>query len=387
MTTQPENDISEADKIALTRRLAKAKTSLVLEHPFIGTIALNTPFVLDTRVATAATNGKVVLFNPAFISPLPDEQLKFLVAHECFHPMLEHNFRRGERDQSRWNKAADYVINQLLVDDGVGQFIPGGCLNKSLYDAGGGTTDGIYNLLPDDQGDGNGGGGGGGDGGTEYDDCLDAEGSPAEQAQAAAEMKVQVAQAAQAAKMMGKMSANMQRLVDGVLQPKVSWVDVLWRFFQKARTDQRTYARPSRIFAAQGLYLPSITGEVMGEVLFAVDCSGSITPQQISQAAAEITKVFEYFRPTKLHVVYFDSEVAHAEVYVPGDTLNIRPHGGGGTAFSPVFRYAEQHGIEPVACVFLTDLYCSDFGPEPDYPVLWVSDGADKAPFGEVIQW
>ena len=364
------------DTTTLTRRLAKAKTSLILEHPFVGTIALNMPFELSEDVPTAATNGKRVRFNPKFIEPLDDEQLKFLVAHECFHPMLEHNYRRGERDPKKWNRAADYVINQLLVNEGIGKFIPGGCLDQNLYNAGNGTSDGIYNLLPDQNDDG---------GGEAYDDCEDGGGSPAEQAQAAAEMKVKVAQAAQAAKMMGKLSANMQRLVDEVLQPKVNWADIMWRFFQKARTDQRTYGRPSRIFAAQGLYLPSITGEVMGEVAFAVDCSGSVTPQEINQAAAEVTKVFEHYRPTKLHVIYFDSEVSHAETYEPGDVLDIKPHGGGGTAFSPVFKYMQDNGIEPVACVFLTDLYCSDFGDEPEYPVLWVSNGADKAPFGEVV--
>lgn len=368
------------DVAALNRRLAKAKTSLILEHPFVGTIALNMPFILTEDVPTAATNGKQVLFNPHFIDPLCDEQLKFLVAHECFHPMLEHNYRRADRDPGRWNKACDYVINYHLTQEGIGKFIPGGCLDPNLYNAGNGTSDGIYNLLPDD--DSNDGGGG-----KAYDDCQDGGGSPAEQAQAAAEMKVQVAQAAQAAKMMGKMSANMQRLVDEVLQPKVNWADVLWRFMQKCKNDVRTYARPSRIFAAQGLYLPSITGESMGEMAFCVDCSGSVTPQQINQAAAEVTKVFEHYRPRKLHVIYFDSEVSHADVYEPGDVLDIKPHGGGGTAFSPVFQYMVDNEIDPVACVFLTDLYCSDFGPEPDYPVLWVSDGADRAPFGEVVKW
>jgi predicted metal-dependent peptidase len=367
----------EGDSVALNRRLAKAKTSLILEHPFVGTIALNMPFVLTEDVPTAATNGKQVMFNPHFIDPLCDEQLKFLVAHECFHPMFEHNYRRGDRNPGKWNKACDYVINHHLVAEGIGKFIPGGCLDPNLYNAGGGTSDGIYNLLPDDDSDG----------GEAYDDCQDGGGSPAEQAQSAAEMKVQVAQAAQAAKMMGKLSANMQRLVDEVLQPKVNWADVLWRFMQKCKNDTRTYARPSRIFAAQGLYLPSVTGESMGEFAFCVDCSGSITPQQINQAAAEVTKVFEHFRPAKTHVIYFDSSVSHADVYEPGDVLDIKPHGGGGTAFSPVFQYMADNNIEPVACVFLTDLYCSDFGPEPDYPVLWVSDGADKAPFGEVVKW
>lgn len=371
------------DTALLTRRLAKAKTSLILEHPFVGTIALNMPFILDDSVSTAATNGKWVKFNPGFIDDKTDEQLKFLVAHECFHPMFEHNYRRQGRNPGKWNRACDYVINHHLVAEGIGKFIEGGCLDPNLFSAGKGTSDGIYNLLPDEDDNG----GGNGPGGEAYDDCQDADGSPAEVAQAAAEMKVQVAQAAQAAKMMGKMSANMQRLVDEVLQPKVNWADVLWRFMQKCKNDVRTYARPSRIFAAQGLYLPSITGESMGEMAFCVDCSGSVTPQQINQAAAEVTKVFEHYRPRKLHVIYFDSVVSHADVYEPGDVLDIKPHGGGGTAFSPVFQYMVDNEIDPVACVFLTDLYCSDFGPEPDYPVLWVSDGADRAPFGEVVKW
>jgi len=96
-------------------RLSKAKTSLILEHPFIGSVALNMPMSLSDEVPTAATNGKRVLYNPDFIEPLTDEELKFLVAHECLHPMLEHNYRRGARDPKKWNKAADYVINQIAA--------------------------------------------------------------------------------------------------------------------------------------------------------------------------------------------------------------------------------------------------------------------------------
>jgi len=65
-----------------------------------------------------------------------------------------------------------------------------------------------------------------------------------------------------------------------------------------------------------------------------------------------------------LYVVYFDSEVSHYDKFTRDDEVHITPHGGGGTAFSPVFEYLEEHSIEPVACVFLTDLYCNDFGNE-----------------------
>lgn len=375
--------LTPQEEAKLNIRLAKAKTALVLEHPFVGTIALNLPFIITREVPTAATNGKYVKFNPDFIGTLTDEELKFLVAHECFHPMLEHNYRRGERQGRRWNMAGDYVINKLLTDEHIGKMPKQGLLNDQIYQAGGGTSDGIYNLLPeqdDDDGDDYGGHG------DPLDNCEDAPGSPAEKAQQQAEMKVKVAQAAQAAKMMGKLSANMQRLVDEVLQPKVDWRDVMQRFLVKARTDQRSFARFNRRFIAQGLYLPSVSGEVMGEVVFAVDCSGSIDQRTINQFAAEITKVKDDLVPARIHVMYFDSDISHVESYGPEDDLDIKPHGGGGTNFAPVFAKIIELGIEPVAIVFLTDLCCNSFGEQPDAPVLWVTTDPGKAPFGDIVE-
>ena len=365
----------------VTKRISKAKTALILEHPFIGSVALNMPMSIDNSVPTAATNGKRVLFNEEFCNGLSDEELKFLVAHECMHPMLEHNFRRGERDAYKWNQAADYVINKLLTDEGIGKMPEQGLLDDTIYKNGGGTSDGIFNLLPDTPEDGQGNGGSG----QPLDSCEDGQGSPAEVSQQQAEWKVKVAQAAQSAKMMGKMSAGLERLVDEILKPKVDWRDVLQRFVVKCRSDQRSWARPNRRFLSQGLYLPSVSGESLGEIAFAVDCSGSIGQDEINQFASEITTVWQDQRPTKVHVIYFDSEVSHYDEFGQEDEPVVKPHGGGGTAFSPVFRYMADKGIEPVACIFLTDLCCDDFGDAPDYPVLWVSTHADKAPFGEVV--
>ena len=370
------------DMKKLTTKLAKAKTALILEHPFVGTIALSMPFEFDESIKTAATNGKRIKFNPEFVDSLTDEEVKFLVAHECFHPMLEHNFRRGDRQHKKWNVAADYVINKLLTDESIGRMPKVGLLDPNIYNAGHGTSEGIYNILPDMPDDGS----GPGDPGNALDDCEDGDGSPAEQQQQQAEWKVKVAQAAQAAKMMGKMSANMQRLVDEVLQPKVDWREVMQKFLVKARTDQRSFSRFNRRFIAQGLYLPSVSGEQMGEVCFAVDCSGSIDQKTVNQFAAEIKRVKEDLMPERIHVLYFDSEVSHVESYEQHDDLDIKPHGGGGTDFAPVFAKIIELGINPVAIVFLTDLCCNSFGDQPDAPVLWVTTDPGKAPFGEVVE-
>jgi len=364
----------------LNRRLAKARTSLVLDHPFIGTLALNMPMSLSEDRPTAWTNGKWVKFNPKFIADLCDEQLKFLVAHEVFHPMFEHMYRLNGRNHRKWNQAGDYVINQLLTDEKIGKFIKGGLLDKNIYDAGGGTTDGIYKILPDPEG------GDGPIGGT-GDDLEEAEGSPAEIEEAIAETKVRVAQAAQAAKMAGKLSQNLQRLIGDILQPKVDWKDVLRRFVTKAKTDERSFARPNRRFVTQGMYLPARSGETLGEFCVALDCSGSIGDQTLNEFAAELRAIHSDGAPTKLHVIYFHHEVCKHEVFMPDEPIGkLESPGTGGTAFSPIFRFMEEQDINPVATVVLTDLYCADFGDTPAFPVLWVSNGADKAPWGEIVK-
>ena len=154
----------------LERRLSKAKSRLMLDHPFFGNLAMNMPFSLDNTIPTAATNGSWVKFNPDFITPLVDDQLLFLTAHEIMHPVLEHNYRRNHRNHYKWNYAGDAVINPMLEDEGIGKFIEGGIMDRELLKEGGGTTDGVYNLLPDDIEVG------GADVGKPYDDCQDAEG-------------------------------------------------------------------------------------------------------------------------------------------------------------------------------------------------------------------
>lgn len=380
--------MDEITRKRLDKKVRKAKAQLILTYPFIGNIAFNLPVYWDEHILTACTDGEEIRFNPNWADDMNDDEFKFVLAHECLHPMFEHCFRRGNRDPYKWNQAGDYVINQLLIDDSVG-IMPkcGGLYDREIHKKGGGTTEGIYNLLPDTPEDKQGMGGDG----MPLDDCRDAGVGKADKARQQAKWKVKVAQSAQSAKMMGKMSANLERLVDGMLKPIVDWREVLHRFVIKARTDERTFSRPNRRFLPQGLYVPSVSGETMGELVFAVDCSGSIGEDELKQFASEITTVWQDQCPTSVHVIYFDHEVCHYDKFERGnDEPSIKPHGGGGTAFSPVFEYMSKNDIDPVACIFLTDLYCNDFGTEPQCPVLWVSTDTHQeeqtVPFGEVVK-
>ena len=112
-----------------------------------------------------------------------------------------------------------------------------------------------------------------------------------------------------------------------------------------------------------------------------------MTDEELAQYASELRMVHEELRPSLLSVIYFDHDICHVDTFGVDDTVEVKPRGGGGTAFSPIFEYVEREQLDPVDCVVLTDLCCYDFGDEPAYPVLWVSNDRDEAPFGEVVKF
>ncbi len=83
--------------------------------------------------------------------------------------------------------------------------------------------------------------------------------------------------------------------------------------------------------------------------------------------AAEISAILDAAAPEAIHVVYCDEAVADADADESGDAIRLSPHGGGGTAFRPVFDWIAGSDIRPVCAVYLTDIYGSEFGPAPDY--------------------
>jgi len=364
--------------------MGKAKAALILDQPFFASIICNMQMIEDETLnpPTAATNGKVCWYHPGFVESLSLDEVKFLLCHEVGHAVFAHMFRRGDRNPKKWNMAGDYIINDLLDKEKIGKMPEGGLHNPQLVIAGGETTEGVYALLPDNDENCS----GPGEGGGAWDECRDSGGSDADRSQAEAEMRVQVAQAAQAAKMCGKTSVHLEKFIDGALKPKVDWRNVLRNFITAKVKVEYTFARPKRRFIAEDIFLPSLGGESMGEILIAIDQSGSVTEQEVLEFKSEIMAIQQDVKPAKIHVFYFDSEVQHIEAYGPDDELDIRRYACGGTAFSPIFRKAYDMDLDPACCVVLTDLCCADFGPPPHYPVLWVSTMAGVADWGQVVE-
>ncbi len=373
--------------------IAKARSCLIIDHPFIASLLLPMPFEEDKSIPTMATDGDKVIYNPDFVEGLTFDELTFALAHETFHCVFDHMGRRESRSPNRWNQAADYIINDILVNEKIGTIRPEWLLNPRLVASGKGTAEGVYTLLPQSDEKK-----GAGQKGGAMDQVLDAGSEMGTQAvdqatatQKSAEMKVRVIQAKNAAKMAGKLSAGIDRLITEMLKPKVDWREVLRNFVTEKCKDYFSFARPKRRFLADEIYLPGLMGEKMGMIDFLVDCSGSVTPALLNKFATEINAIREDLKPSRIRVIYFDAVVTRVETFDADDgEVKLKPSGGGGTAFSPCFEFINSSPEElPIAVVCLTDLECDDFGPPPAYPVLWcVLEGTSRntVPFGEIVE-
>ena len=354
----------------VANKLTHARTSLVIDHPFLGMLALRLHMTEDVGIKTLAVDGKNIFYNPDFIDSLSLDLTVSAVAHEVFHCVYDHIGRRGGRNPRKYNQAGDYVINATLKDAGM-------TIGKDwLFNAGFAdmSSDEIYNLLPDSDDD---------DGGDPLDDVRD--GNPNETEEMAIQWKIATIEAANTAAQFGKLPASMKRFVEQLTAAKVDWRDILRRFVTQQSADDYSWLRPNRRFVQQGLFLPTLYSETMGEIIVCIDTSGSIGQAMLDAFGAEIKAIVQSTRPSSTHVVYCDADVNHVDTFSPNDELAFNMHGGGGTDFRPPFEYAKEHDIQATCLVYLTDGYGA-FPASADFPVLWVMTTDVIAPFGETIR-
>lgn len=392
-------------------RIQKARTTLLLDHPFFGTLLFRLGARACGSIATIATDGVSLFYNPEFVDTLNAAELAGVLAHEVMHPALQHHTRRGNRDHCRWNMACDYAINPILLDTGL--TLPKDVLIDDRFR--GMSAERIYNLIEeDDKQEGSSGqpesqpeaGSDGVENGSLVNDSsggdpqapatpggvgqvLDAPDPEAESgpsvAEQAREWQIAVEQAETVARVAGKLPGGAIRAMEASQAAGVDWREMLRRAWSDTIPADYSWTRPNRRHVWAGLYLPGITSEGVGEIAIAVDCSGSVSSRQLGLFEAEIRSILAGQRPRLVHVLYFDAAVQKVETYEAGQPISLSPVGGGGTDFRPCFDWLDHEGIVPETLVFLTDL-CGTFPSEaPAYPVIWASTEDRKAPFGQVV--
>ena len=366
-------------------KMARARTRLVLDNPFFGSLALGLNIHRDDRVPTMCTDGRFIKWNGDFVDQHTDKEIIGVVAHEVLHVAFKHMLRRGERDPERWNIACDHAINHILLD---GNFeLPEGGLFDPQFK--GMTAERIYDQLAAEQpeqptpcpwGD--------------VRDCLGDDGeklskSQASQVEATIDQRVMLAAAS--AKGMGKLPAAIAELVEQMRRSKVDWRDVFNRFIGGDQPDDYTFRKPNKkVWYTQGIYTPSIDKIGVGDVVVAVDTSGSVSTAELQQFLGELNNITDDHKPRSVTVITCDADIKSVVRYEQGDIIDtIECNGRGGTRVEPVFRYIRENDLPVDNMVYLTDMGIWDFPDNtPDYPVLWVSTDpqCSDAPFGETTR-
>jgi len=379
-------------------KLIKARSGLVLDEPFFGSLTLRLTLEEDTSCKTMWTDGSSLGFNPIFVDSLPMNVLKGVLCHEVMHCALSHHARRDGREKKKWNRAADYAVNFVIRE----KFsLPEGHLfDPKFLDL---SAEEIYSKLPnksqdDNKNEGNDSNGNDSNGNADPGGCgevRDAKSetgnkvpSEADLARSEAKWKVAVSQANQQAKAFGKSSAELDRCVDKIINPRLNWHSILQQFVNSVAKSDYSWIQPNRRHIYSGVYLPSCRSPEVGTIVLGVDTSGSISAEALEQVAADLAGILEVIK-ADCHVVYCDSKVKGIEYFRTGDfILKLNAKGGGGTDFRPIFDWIEKENIYPACMICFTDLDGKFPEVEADYPVLWVTDRREHKtpPFGEVLE-
>jgi predicted metal-dependent peptidase len=341
----------------------------------------------DPHIRTAGTDGLHIYYNYEwFENKLTLDQIVFVLAHEVMHISNLHHLRQGARDAKKWNVAGDYAINQLLKDCNIFELLPDALIDDQYKDL---ASEQIYDRLPEPPegwGDGQDPGGCGGFMAPQGKDGKPL--SEAERNRMAAETKIAVQQAAEAAKMQGKLPGELARWVGEMANPVMDWREILRVFIDKTAKNNYDWSRPNRRFVGKGIYLPSLRSDELKPIVVAVDTSGSIGNHELQQFSAELNDILQSY-PCEVQILYCDTRIAHEEKFTSDQyPVEMKAHGGGGTDFRPPFEWVADN-MQSMAClIYLTDMYCNSFPEHPDYPVLWVSTSSpgngSEPPFGEL---
>lgn len=380
--------------MTLEERISTIAARMTVVEPFLGTVFTKLERIVeDDDNVTAWTDGTRVGFGRAFCDALDNEVLLGIALHEVGHVAFMHPWRRDGRDPELWNIANDAVINRQLLRSGYK--LPEGTINFGWVTDEMSSEEVYVKLLenrpPPQDGGGNGvpGDGEPSDGKPRKQRGLAGDLRDAPDDAGKADMEATITTAAKMAKACGSRSAFVDRVLSGELTPTVPWQDVLREVMQSAARDDYSYRRFNRRFISQGIYMPSLYSEAMGGLVIGVDTSGSVSDRELSQIASEINAVFEDCSPDWIEVVYCDAEVKSTQRFNQGDHVQLKPNGGGGTAFKPVFDYVAKMGERVAAIVYLTDLYGNvNELEQPECPVVWGVINRSQmptVPFGNVV--
>ena len=405
---EPNPDLTEKQleemRVEVLDRIITARVGLLLRHPFFGNLATRLKIqACDDWCMTAATDGRNLYYNTQFFNAMSNKEIEFVIAHEILHCVFDHLGRRHDRNPMLYNIAADYIVNNLLVRDRIGE-IPKivDCFQDFKYE--GWMSEEVYDDLFEEAKKN----------GEEFlkelgemlDEHLDLEGDGSEEGnndgksgppkyskeeldQIRDEMKEAMINAAQTAGA-GNVPAGVARLIKEMTEPKMNWRELLRQQIQSTIKSDYTFMRPSRKGWHTGAILPGQNFEDTIDICVCIDMSGSIGNKQGADFLGEIKGIMEEYKDYNIKVWCFDTAVYNEQDFSADGGEDLSEYelmGGGGTDFMANWTYMKENDIQPKKFIMFTDGYAWDSWGDEDWceTVFVIHSHHDKnlqAPFG-----
>ena len=156
-----------------------------------------------------------------------------------------------------------------------------------------------------------------------------------------------------------------------------------------------SFVPPDRRFDESPFFLPDFNekDDVVEDILFMIDTSGSMSDEMITAAYSEVKGAIDQFNgKLKGWIGFFDAAIVEPQPFENEDEFRvIQPAGGGGTDFNIIFLYVQEHMQNklPASIIILTDGYA----PFPKQslamgiPVLWLLNNEEvEPPWGKVAR-
>ena len=376
------------------QRVKKGHIAL-MKHPetawWGGVMMMGTTEIVDEPI-TAYTDGVNKKYGRAFLQTICPTQAEVngLILHENLHIGLRHHIHGADmfkEDGDRANKAADYVVNDMIMEiskkyPDLVQLPKGGLYDPQYHNM---SMRDVYKLLPTKKGGGGGGGkpdkdgvqgSGSGDGEYEFDKHDFGKGLTQEEAK---EMDGQIDRAIrEGALLAGRLGIDLPRAITDMLNPVIDWKKELAEFVSASckGKDEYTWRKFNRRLISNDIYLPTVENETIGEVVVAIDTSGSIGQEQLNEFASELVSICEAVSPDAVRVLWWDTKVHGEQIFTDNyDQIGsmLKPLGGGGTRVSSVAEYINKKKINAECVLVFTDGYLeSDVVWDISSPTLWM---------------
>jgi predicted metal-dependent peptidase len=405
---QPDPNITPAAlekmRVEVHERIITARVGLLLRHPFFGNMATRLKIqAADEWLPTAAVDGRHLFYNTQFFNAMNNKEVEFVLAHEILHMVYDHLGRRESRNPMLYNIAADYIVNNLLVDDRIGKkpsivdcyqdFKYRGWSSEEVYDElfeqakknGQEAVEALGEMLDEhlDWEDGD------GDENNNGEGKIQPRYSKAELDQIKDEIKEAMIQAASAAGA-GNVPLGVQRLIKEMTESKMNWRELLRQQIQSTIKSDYTFSRPSRKGQMSGAILPSMNFQDTIDLCICIDMSGSIGNDQAADFLGEIKGIMDEYQDYKIKLWCFDTKVYNEQDFSAdgGESLiDYEIVGGGGTDFMANWIYMKDNDIQPKKFIMFTDGYAWNSWGDPDYcdTIFIIHSNHDKnleGPFG-----